>query len=1840
MSMTRNLDKKNNYYGIIAIFIAIFVLISGIGIYTNFANKEKTENVIEKSIKYDAIEGDFGVWETSTYLDSTSNNIEIDYNYFVYYNNTDPLAANEITLHFNTYVVENNISSIAAGKMVYHVSAPSLFFYADDFHLYAINEAENKVSILDNEGESGYIKFGSDLPYCHFALSGDVSSCSGNSDYYWDYDSSGLMIINGNDITDLDSYSIDLAITYSIDSSYEYISGYSDTYCSLELLDYDYTYYYSSIGATVMDRIDNIDISNIHNGEEVVYTSWQSKWGTQTTNYDHYLYYPVTGYIDYSDSYFFDVIFYDEYNVVAYSGDDETYYTGDIYDFLDSGVCAVNGTGYSDVGCYFIVGYNVPQDMEVYFQVYINVNTNYESLSANFEWNTELTGGGVIVEPEYPQGISDSYTLRNSTPFVSEGAINKLEKGSSVNYTWLIESGTGNITNGYKAFNLWNLTNKGVDDYTVELATTGQEIDQSYGTVVNPYSLNGTDYSIVSFYPQNDYEYDYVLNSDNNYQLVLVQDTNEYTPKDVYVSINDGEYEKIGSYVSNGGYIEYTAIDTRTTNNSNVTENNPIVLPENVTKLKVTYTGVRPAVYIGYNFNTVVNGTTSVNDKISSLEDLVVLKDIGTITVNNDSRDTRTGTYLTHINVSSHNGSRAIVGDRIDDGRTDVINYQEQFYEQVNYSDDNKDEVLEYLEEQKNGILYELLPRGAELSGSVSVKTIGDEKTCTSSSTGVDNYEGSGRTLVIVSIGECDTNYYDTGSSYMSGYDITYTVTYSALANQSYGTTLYFDTMYEAASTLGGGYNSPYEPGSSSFSSLSVIEMFGELVDGNKNLLFVTTSAEVEPMSISVGTYDKTVKGIDDDAYSDSASIAESIEYSYKLQYSFTSEMEKITNVVIIDNLENYENNGSFNGYLDSVDTSYLTNIGVNATVYYSTVPVSEDSFNASDWSTSKPVNAETIKAIAVDCGNYVFSGNSGEAPLVYVNMVAPNEYEANITAKNKSVILYQYTGDNNVRNLSTGVTSVSLEAADLSITGTSSLGTGTETNPVVISDNYGYSFTVKNNDDKYTFNNVKATIELPVGLRLGNNTDPNLSYDSSSRVVTYSIDSLTPGEEVTVEFDVEIVFDEISGDNSLFVVNYHITSLNNNSYEDEVKKLYNQLELPTLEFTKYANTTDTNGFSAESVILITKGETYQYRVAVKNTSDVAANDILVVDTVPEGLTVTNINNSGVYDGNRHTVTWNVSSLAAHQSINLEYEVKVGDDIRLGTRYRSSAHVTLVNPLSVDNNLYDEDTNLITTLYQLASDIKVENTLVGNLADSNKNFAYTAEFQGSEEDVGTYDINNASGEKIAELSLDSSGHGVYNFNLKGNEAVEFKLLPGSVSYTVRQYIADGYVVNIANGITDDGFVFINGVTDETRKVSYTFKNTYDVSTDIVLGAKVTYDFLEDDMFEVTLIGNGVDYSEINDASGNVTFDGIHYSNEIGQFVYDIKQIDTGINKILYDLRTFKAVVNVTDDGVGHLDADVTYYDADNNEVDEVIFENSYLPNGLVIQNINSSDYIDNSKEFNYELSVSSNHIVSGTYQILDNNGQEIGTLQIQDGEAEYSFSLKSNESITIVDLPDGVSYVLKQEMLEYYTVKVEGGTYTIDESNNVIITEGVTEDGNVQVKFNNNYVTYGSFSPVAKVTLEGKDLEDQEFIFMIVDVSDGMTNGYTLVEKNNSDGEIEFADIEYTRPGVYTYEITQVSTNSNHIYYDNNKILLTVTLTDNGDGTMEVLGEYKYFNEEESFINKYSEEPIVPEEPQDEAPKNPNTLDRTVLIGILFVIVLILFAVERRVRQRRFALSK
>jgi pilin isopeptide linkage protein len=460
---------------------------------------------------------------------------------------------------------------------------------------------------------------------------------------------------------------------------------------------------------------------------------------------------------------------------------------------------------------------------------------------------------------------------------------------------------------------------------------------------------------------------------------------------------------------------------------------------------------------------------------------------------------------------------------------------------------------------------------------------------------------------------------------------------------------------------------------------------------------------------------------------------------------------------------------------------------------------------------------------------------------------------------------------------------------------------------------------------------------------------------------------------------------------------------------------------------------------------------------------------------------------------------------------------------------------------------------------------------------------------------------------------------------------------------IKQKLEKGYTTTSDDGIEDSGYVVIDGVTNEVRKINYSYLNSYSVSTTVDISAEVQYDKnMTAGMFALMLTNsnNTSDDLQYADEFGIVNFNTISYDNVDGTFNYVVSQVNTNVKKVVYDTNTFVVSVILTNDGNGTLNKEIKYYNKLGEEVSEIVFKNEYLPNGLVINNVNSSDYVDSSKVFKYRLEITNSPDSVGYYDVVDSKGETLIDLVIdENGEALYEFELTSDERITVLELPEGTNYTVTQELVDYYTTTIEDLNYNIDTDNGVIIYSAVTPDSTVQINFNNNYVTSGEFTPSSVVKLLDKVLEKDEFTFMIKDVSEGLTNGYVEFITNSFEGDLKYTTIEYTRPGTYVSEITQVKGDSNHIKYDLSKCILTLVLVDNGNSTMSVLSaKYEYENGKEGFENVYSSEPIVPPIESPSQNENPNTAEKTSKYGfvmIMLIFVCVLFVIERYTRRKR-----
>lgn len=94
----------------------------------------------------------------------------------------------------------------------------------------------------------------------------------------------------------------------------------------------------------------------------------------------------------------------------------------------------------------------------------------------------------------------------------------------------------------------------------------------------------------------------------------------------------------------------------------------------------------------------------------------------------------------------------------------------------------------------------------------------------------------------------------------------------------------------------------------------------------------------------------------------------------------------------------------------------------------------------------------------------------------------------------------------------------------------------------------------------------------------------------------------------------------------------------------------------------------------------------------------------------------------------------------------------------------------------------------------------------------------------------------------------------------------------------------------------------------------------------------------------------------------------------------------------------------------------------------------------------------------------------------------------------------------------------------------------------------------------------GGFAITKK--LDGRDLREGEFEFVLVSQAEGTPEGVTA--KNDANGKVAFPAISFNAPGEYHYRLAEVDGGLGGVTYDTTVYDVTATVVDNGDGSLGV----------------------------------------------------------------------
>ncbi len=528
--------------------------------------------------------------------------------------------------------------------------------------------------------------------------------------------------------------------------------------------------------------------------------------------------------------------------------------------------------------------------------------------------------------------------------------------------------------------------------------------------------------------------------------------------------------------------------------------------------------------------------------------------------------------------------------------------------------------------------------------------------------------------------------------------------------------------------------------------------------------------------------------------------------------------------------------------------------------------------------------------------------------------------------------------------------------------------------------------------------------------------------------------------------------------------------------------------------------------------------------------------------------------------------------------------------------------------------VYENDSIVFEHTNTYDNTVSVDIELTGNKTLNGGN-----ELGGREFSFGLYEATAAfvKGEKLQTVNNDGNAitfenvtftaPGVYYMVAKEEasslggvtvDATEYHITAAVEKFTdtdgvTRLRLVDGYPTVVRYGTSTD--VGVDGLS---------FNNIYTVigKDDVTISGKKVLDgrLLTAGEFAIGLYSDAACENAIetvtNKADGTFSFTTLTYTAaHLGEnlaektYTYYVKEIDGGKGGVSYDPNVYTVTVTVS-----HEDGNLIVTPSDNAVTLQISNTYEAQPVDVVVSGNKtlSGDWSNvTNKEFTFELfEAGSDFIITDAEPVetaTANGASDFSiTMHYEDGdEGFYYYVLKEDDSAQA----GGVGY----DAGEYHiTVNV---TDPGDGQLVALVTMYRPGSGNTSTAvFTNTYTVEpitvtleGTKSFINSVTGEPMNMSEGMFGFAVLEGDDPETAALAATGYNLADGNISFTPIRYTTAGVHTYSVVELPGEASGVSYDTENVFtVTVTVTDNGDGTLSA--DVDYHNTPIAFENTYT----------------------------------------------------
>ncbi|WP_417576383.1 Spy0128 family protein [Paratractidigestivibacter sp.] len=314
----------------------------------------------------------------------------------------------------------------------------------------------------------------------------------------------------------------------------------------------------------------------------------------------------------------------------------------------------------------------------------------------------------------------------------------------------------------------------------------------------------------------------------------------------------------------------------------------------------------------------------------------------------------------------------------------------------------------------------------------------------------------------------------------------------------------------------------------------------------------------------------------------------------------------------------------------------------------------------------------------------------------------------------------------------------------------------------------------------------------------------------------------------------------------------------------------------------------------------------------------------------------------------------------------------------------------------------------------------------------------------------------------------------------------------------------------------------------------------------------------------------------NDAAGNIAFGNITF-DKAGVYHYNISEdtskLPGGVTATTQGAK--QVTVTVTDNGKGQLEAKV-------DTPKDVIFKNAYKPADTTIEKLMTTKVVKASQngviapqlkggDFRFTISSTNNGPLPEQTTVTNDAAGNIafGAIKFtKPGEYHYTITESgSMAGVTNDSEPKNFTVAVKDNddgTMTATASKIDGfvNTYTVQSTD-----YSVTTDVSIAKK------------------LEGRALKAGEFKFQLLEGNKVVSEG-----TNDADGNVTFKSVKYTSAdlGEHAYKVREVTGEAGGVTYDESEYAVTVSVTDNGDGTLSAKASSDGAIE---FKNSYAADP-------------------------------------------------